>query len=777
MIFRRRAVLTLLAALFALALPAAPAAAVTYTVDSLEDQPDKEIGLGDCETAVGTCTLRAAIQELNVSTGANDKIDFDASFQGDPGDTIVPSSPLPSIVHPILIDGDGVNDSRCMNDTFLINGPCIEITAPNASTPALVVDNADGTTIEGLSVTGSRTAINVTDSSSSFVAHGDWLGVKLDGTAGGNTTGIFLDPNSNGATIGGTSAADRNVFGNNGAEGLDIEGADNADVLGNYFGVKPDGSTQAANGKNVEITDTVAFEANDDEVGTTVASGAAPCDGGCNVISGSTGPGIDLVGDGIGQNELPASGPTTVRGNYVGLNSGGVTTVSAGPLFDILAGAAKDVTVGGTAAGDANYIAGGSYGIYQENSNGFQALGNVIGRRPGGAGVAAPGSAGIFLFSLNSTDRETVEDNTIRLDGGAGIEQRFGGADIAGNLIEEGQYGILTKGSPGVAGANLIEGNSILGVEANGILIENDENEVLGNAIFESGGAGIRIQNPAPLLVATENLIGDDTAGDENTISENGGDAIEIVDPVDPSEESTNEVARNNGELNGGLFIDLVEDANEGIKPPAFATSKQAGASGNGAVAGATIRVFRKAGASPGELQSFLAEAIADGSGNWKVTYPASIPGGAIVAATQTSPAGGTSELAIATTSADPGPNQDKGKDKTKEPEVISDPPCAFTAGKCRWPETVITGAPKGKTHAATVKFRFSSDMPDSTFECKLDKKPFKKCRSPKKYKGLKPGKHVFKVRATDTKGTVDPVPAKKKFRVLAATGGRGSGR
>ncbi len=77
----------------------------------------------------------------------------------------------------------------------------------------------------------------------------------------------------------------------------------------------------------------------------------------------------------------------------------------------------------------------------------------MIGRRPGGAGVAAPRTAGIFLFSLDSTERETVEGNVIRLDRGAGIEQRFGGADIADNSIEEGQYGILTFGSPGAARA------------------------------------------------------------------------------------------------------------------------------------------------------------------------------------------------------------------------------------------------------------------------------------------------------------------------------------
>jgi hypothetical protein len=43
----------------------------------------------------------------------------------------------------------------------------------------------------------------------------------------------------------------------------------------------------------------------------------------------------------------------------------------------------------------------------------------------------------------------------------------------------------------------------------------------------------------------------------------------------------------------------------------------------------------------------------------------------------------------------------------------------------------------------------------------------FKKCSSPKTYKKLKPGKHVFKVRAIDKAHNVDPTPAKRKFTIL----------
>ena len=117
--------------------------------------------------------------------------------------------------------------------------------------------------------------INVIDSSSEFrrcASTGSASSSTV--TPAGNNKGIFLDPDSYKATIGGVNAADRNVIANNSFEGLDIDGADEADVLGNYFGVDPDGATRAANGKNVEITDTIAFDANDNEVGTTVEGAA-----------------------------------------------------------------------------------------------------------------------------------------------------------------------------------------------------------------------------------------------------------------------------------------------------------------------------------------------------------------------------------------------------------------------------------------------------------------------------------------------------------------------
>jgi hypothetical protein len=78
-------------------------------------------------------------------------------------------------------------------------------------------------------------------------------------------------------------------------------------------------------------------------------------------------------------------------------------------------------------------------------------------------------------------------------------------------------------------------------------------------------------------------------------------------------------------------------------------------------------------------------------------------------------------------------------------------------------PNTKLKSA-KIKKHKVT--FKFSSSEAGSTFLCKLDKKKFAKCKSPKTYKNLKPGKHKFQVKAVDSQGTPDPSPAVKKFKI-----------
>ncbi|HEX7244188.1 MAG TPA: hypothetical protein VF245_01315 [Solirubrobacterales bacterium] len=737
-----------------MAVPCA-ASAATYTVDSTGDQVDKNLGDEECETAAGTCTLRAALEESNESTGIADAIGFEsAEFKGQLADTLEPASLLPTIEDQVSIEG-GVCTTQAGQQ-----GPCVGIQATSLGY-GLSVEDVEGVLIEGVAVTGATTGIRAINEAEELTVRGSWVGEKLDGTNGtGTNTGIWLDPGSDEATIGGTEASQRNVIVNSSFEGLDVEGASEAVVQGNYFGVKSDGKTQAANGKDIEITDTVAFEAIENEVGATVASGAVPCDGGCNVISGATFAGIDLQGN--GGNEKPATGPTTIHGNYVGLSADGTETVANGS-YGVLAGHADNVTVGGFPLGDANYFAGSSEAIATEEGESFIARGNSFGVGPSGAELTKPGKA-VFALDQGVAVPPNIEQNLI-FAGSIGIEQRGGVGRLTGNEVIGGSIGIYAKGEPG---GGLIASNFIEAASENGVLVEGPDNEVRANAVLESGKAGIKVKNP-PGIAMTGGLIGGSTGEKENVIEGSGGPAIEILEEaLEPG--SFTEIAHNRGSANKGLFIDLVNGANEGILPPTIGAAKLGGASGSGAEPGATIRVFRKKSAEAGELQSFLGEAEAEGSGDWSVTYEAAIPGETRIAATQTSVAGGTSELAFATTEAEP-KKEGGGGSGGGNGGGGGRPVCPPSGGGgCENPpmlQTTIKKGPKAKTHSTTAKFKFVSNLSGSTFECKLDKGKFKPCKSPKTYKKLKPGKHAFKVRAKKG-GVTDPTPAVRKFKVLS---------
>jgi hypothetical protein len=97
----------------------------------------------------------------------------------------------------------------------------------------------------------------------------------------------------------------------------------------------------------------------------------------------------------------------------------------------------------------------------------------------------------------------------------------------------------------------------------------------------------------------------------------------------------------------------------------------------------------------------------------------------------------------------------------------ITEMPCVPGAGIGGDPNTTIKKRPKNRSADNSPTFKFRSDEVNSTFKCKLDHKKFHKCKSPKTYHGLDPGKHTFKVEAIDSDGNVDPTPAKDKFKIL----------
>lgn len=93
--------------------------------------------------------------------------------------------------------------------------------------------------------------------------------------------------------------------------------------------------------------------------------------------------------------------------------------------------------------------------------------------------------------------------------------------------------------------------------------------------------------------------------------------------------------------------------------------------------------------------------------------------------------------------------------------------PGSGPSGKSGAPQTFLRRKPAKRTRDRTPTFRFASDEPGSSFQCRLDRKPFKACRSPFTAKRLAPGPHAFLVRARDASGKLDASPAAYRFRVV----------
>lgn len=731
-----------------LAWPSA-AAAESFFVNTTADETDASLGDFTCLTGDGKCSLRAALEEANFSEGEFDSIIFEEEpFDGGSGSTIVLAESLPTVTDPIFLDG------QCEREPGVL-GPCVGIDGV-PGTAGLTIEETEEVEIEGLAITGAEAGL-VADESPRLRLRSSWFGVGLDGGAVGNGAGIELTPGSNGSRIGGEGPEAGNLIANSTGIGLDVLGVRNVRVLGNEFGVTPNGTQAAPNGTDIAISSTPGSEASGNFVGTRVsatAAATAACDGGCNLISGSESNGIDLGGD--GGERLPAV-TTTIAGNHIGLDAagtGGVVNAGVG----VLVGAAPQTVIGGSRTGDANRIVGGTAAVLAgPGAPDLVVRGNHVGLAA--APAASPPANGIVVDSeglFTPAVEALILDNEVGLDGGTGIAQRGFGASIAGNRIFGAATGIRTH-VLGEGQGNLIEANLVEGAAGAGILVENNGNEVIGNEIVGAGGAGIRVLGEPP-FGNSENKIGGDVAGDENAIEGSTGPAIEIVNV----EGTQNEVARNRGAANLGPFIDLVaaspetefDGPNGGILPPTLAAGETSAA--GLANPGTTVRVFRKQTSSPGEIESFLGQTVADENGNWSLAFPAPLPVGAFVAATQTNEAGGTSELAIAgVTGSASGGGQNPG------------PSSVDPRGDRRPPHTEILLRSRELSRSRSIRFFFASNERGSRFQCSLDGSRFRGCKSPKQYRGLAPGKHVFRVRAIDRAGNVDPTPAKRRFRIL----------
>jgi len=137
------------------------AAPTTFTVNSSADSSDVVPGDDICQTATpGECTLRASLEEANADADT-DTIEFDiTSAEGAGPHTILPSSALPTLVNPVVIDattepGFVANTAQSpnpFNGTMMIvlsgtnvvsvsNGLTFDTGSNNSSVKGLVINN------------------------------------------------------------------------------------------------------------------------------------------------------------------------------------------------------------------------------------------------------------------------------------------------------------------------------------------------------------------------------------------------------------------------------------------------------------------------------------------------------------------------------------------------------------------------------------------------------------------------------------------------------------
>ncbi|HEX6131952.1 MAG TPA: right-handed parallel beta-helix repeat-containing protein [Actinomycetota bacterium] len=392
-----RAVVSTLLLCFVIA-AAPPSLATTFVVDTAGDGADLTAGDGACVAAGGGCTLRAAIEEANasVNVGGPDAVHF--AIPGAGPHVIAPTSALPAIVDPAVLDGYTQPGSSVNTDPGATNAVLRVVLDGALAGPADGLDVlADDVTIRGL-VVCNWARLGPGDLGRGIRLQGA-RGVVEGSFLGTDPTGLLPVPNGEAGVrvdgpdgrIGGTDPAARNLVSGNMVAGVDVTGA-GAVILGNLIGLDAPAQAKLGNGRGVRVVGPDAV------VG---AVGGVP-----NVISGNGSFGVQILGGGDG---------AVVAANLIGTDP--VGAVDRGNGSDgVLVQNAADVLVGGAGAG--NLVSGnGRNGIALLEASAGRVIANVVGTDAGATEDLGNANEGILVDSIDVR----VEDNLVAFNEGDGV--------------------------------------------------------------------------------------------------------------------------------------------------------------------------------------------------------------------------------------------------------------------------------------------------------------------------------------------------------------------
>jgi Ca2+-binding RTX toxin-like protein len=103
------------------------------------------------------------------------------------------------------------------------------------------------------------------------------------------------------------------------------------------------------------------------------------------------------------------------------------------------------------------------------------------------------------------------------------------------------------------------------------------------------------------------------------------------------------------------------------------------------------------------------------------------------------------------------------------EPPKLTTPPRQPRRDRVR-PRTLLRHHPpeviRTTKRQRRVSFRFVSSEPGSSFRCRIDRRPFRPCASPRAYT-VRIGRHAVRIAAVDAAGNPDRTPATWRFRLI----------
>jgi len=261
-------------------------------------------------------------------------------------------------------------------------------------------------------------------------------------------------------TIGGTNPGEGNIITGNGGDGVSVQDSETVTVLGNTLA----GNTNA--GVTVSSVTDITIQGNYiglESDGITLSSndgGISIADSSSVVIGGTTASSRNyIVGSGTRGMELSGTLATTsVIGNYLGLDKNGTSVGALSLGIGLDSGDMSGVIIGGTNADEGNVIAG----VTAEGT---------------GAGIQIPGS-GVRVFG------NKIGTNT------SGVVTVGYGNEIGIMLVgpaSSNQIGGINAGE-----SNIIAGNSTTGVLVLGLDPDYpQDNAILKNSIFGNTNNGI----------------------------------------------------------------------------------------------------------------------------------------------------------------------------------------------------------------------------------------------------------------------------------------------